>query len=563
MKGDLDQLRTIAALFLTGNRGLLLSGALLSAATALSGVALLGLSGWFITATAIAGLSAATAIAFYVFAPGAGIRLLALMRTGARYGERLATHDATLGVLAALREKLFRGWALSSPANTLVKRPARLLFRLTLDIDALDSLYLRILVPLAAALVVAVTSGIAFSFMHPLAGVAVAFFLISTGLVVPTVAARGAAKPARRKAHGLEILRSRISGLVSGQTEWIMAGQLRARRDDIVAVERYLGQTDDNLNLIETKAGVAFGIAGALLLAATLITMAMLAESGLITAPVAALGLLVSLAALEPFGALRRGAVELGRTLLGIRRITPRLTASQAEPSHPRPAPGVSVRLENITVRHDGASVALIRNLSLTLVEGQRVALIGPSGAGKSTLLAVMAGECLPERGRICGQPATLLTQRTELFQDSLRDNLLLADPVAPDDRLREVLAAAGLSRDVDRLPAGLDTRLGEGGQGLSGGQARRLALSRLFLRDTPIWLLDEPTEGLDGETARDVLDRLKARADERTIVIATHIRREAELADSLVMLERGAIRAVIHRRDPNFQAALDGLRPD
>jgi len=115
----------------------------------------------------------------------------------------------------------------------------------------------------------------------------------------------------------------------------------------------------------------------------------------------------------------------------------------------------------------------------------------------------------------------------------------------------------------VEALPQGLDTRLGEGGHGLSGGQARRLAFARLLLRPTTLWLLDEPTEGLDGATARDVLTRLWARAAGRTVVVATHIRREAEAADRLIIMEGGIVTAIVTRGDAGFDAALAALRPD
>ena len=146
---------------------------------------------------------------------------------------------------------------------------------------------------------------------------------------------------------------------------------------------------------------------------------------------------------------------------------------------------------------------------------------------------------------------------------DCLRDNLRLADPKADDSRLLAALEAAGLREDVEALPEKLDTRLGEGGFGLSGGQARRLALARLFLRDAPLWLLDEPTEGLDGPTARDVLIRLAARAEGRSIVLATHIRREAELADSIVIMDKGSITTIVRRGGPEFASLLEDLRPD
>ena len=115
-------LRTLAA----GNRGRLALGLAFTATTVLAGLGLLGISGWFITATGLAGASVAGALAFDVFAPAAAIRLLAILRTGSRYGERVATHDATLAALARLRERLFRGWAGADAAEALRRRPSRL-----------------------------------------------------------------------------------------------------------------------------------------------------------------------------------------------------------------------------------------------------------------------------------------------------------------------------------------------------------------------------------------------------------------------------------------------------
>ena len=139
MKRVLNDFRPFLGLFCAGTGRKLLGGAALAALTGLMGMALLGLSGWFITATALAGLVPATAWAFDVFMPSAAIRLFALGRTAARYGERLVTHDATLGLLAALRGQLFRGWSAPGAARALAMRPARLLFRLTADVDALDT----------------------------------------------------------------------------------------------------------------------------------------------------------------------------------------------------------------------------------------------------------------------------------------------------------------------------------------------------------------------------------------------------------------------------------------
>ena len=555
-------LKPILRLFFAERRRALLLGAALSAATVTAGIALLGLSGWFITATSLAGLSAA-AITFDVFAPSAGIRLLAIVRTAARYGERLATHDATLGVLAALRERLFRGFAEPSAARTLLYRPARLLFRLTADIDALDSLYLRILVPAAVAIGAALAASLALGLMHPVFGLCFGLFLAGAGLGLPLIAGLAARKHARRRAHGIEGLRSRTIDLVAGQTDLLMAGRLAAQRHAIMAADSYAAHADDRLNRVETGLTFGFGLVSTLLLTASLLAVAALAEAKVITAPVAALGLLVAFAAVEPFAALRRGALELGRTLLAAARIAPRFAAATEPEPLAAPLPGYAFSLADVSAFHENSAAPALEGIELTLQQGERLAVIGSSGAGKSSLLALLSGELPARTGSVAVTTATLLTQRTELFEDSLRGNLCLANPDASEARLLEVLAAAGLLADIEAMPRGIDTPLGEGGIGLSGGQSRRLALARLFLRDTPLWLLDEPTEGLDGATARDVIGRLSSMAAGRSLVIATHIRREADIADRIAVIEDGRISEISRRGEAAFEKALNRLRPD
>jgi len=557
-------LRLVLRPFLATQPRALLLGCLLAAVTVLAGMALLGLSGWFITATALAGLHAATAFTFDVFMPSAGIRLLALGRTGSRYGERLVTHDATFAVLAELRVRLFRGWARPEAARDLLMRPARLLFRLTSDIDALESLYLRLFVPAAAALGAALLAGFVLGFMHVGMGVAIALWLCAIGWGLAYLIARRARQPARQRAHAVEALRARAVDLVAGQADLAMAGRLDAQRAALTNADAHLAQADLALNKLEAAAGFAYGSAGTLTLVGVLLAVGALVSEGVIGAPGAALALLIALTATEPFAALRRGALDAGRTWLAVRRLAPRLDPAVEEGARSsRTEQTATVQVEQLTVIHPGSLAEVLCGVSLHLNDGERVALIGASGAGKSTLLSVIAGDLTPRAGHVQARSACLLTQRTELFQDSLRDNLRLADPQASDERLWTVLHAAGLDADVRALATGLDTRLGEGGLGLSGGQSRRLALARLLLRPVPLWLLDEPTEALDAATAHDVLQRLAQQAGPRALLIATHLRREAALADRLVCMAQGRIVADLRRGTDAFEAALRGLRPD
>ncbi|MFK0684586.1 thiol reductant ABC exporter subunit CydC [Ochrobactrum sp. BD67] len=556
-----QSLQPILRLFFQTRGTALLAGIATATVTVLAGIALLGLSGWFITATAIAGLSIATAVVFDVFAPAAGIRLLAILRTGSRYLERLVTHDATLAILAALREKLFRSWARPNAANTLLKRPARLLFRLTADIDALDSLYLRVVVPVGAALATAFVAGIALGLMNPLFGLLVALVLLVAGLGLPLFAARRSEKSMRQRAKGTEALRARTVDLVAGQTELLMAGRLEEQKLALARADGYVAASDRKLNRIEIVTGAAFGIVHAALLAGGLVAVGLLMQAQTIGAPVAALGILVILGAMEPFSALRRGAMELGRTVLAAKRVAPQLTDEAKAALPQRPVKGTAVQLKDVFVRRDGADRDALKNITLDIAAGERVAIVGTSGAGKSTLFNLLAGEIPTGQGSVAMLPARLLTQRTELFQDSIRGNLRLARADAGDQELMDALDAAGLGTFIADLPAGLDAMLGEGGMGLSGGQARRLALARLFLTDVPLWLLDEPTEGLDSATAEDVLERLKARAGSRTLLIATHIRREARICERIIVLNQGALIESVSKGTVRFDEILETMR--
>ncbi|MBB3225157.1 thiol reductant ABC exporter subunit CydC [Pseudoduganella umbonata] len=558
---DSDVARVLALFARHGGRRLAL-GAFLATVVVLAGIALLGTSGWFITATALAGAGAL----FNVFVPSAAIRLLALGRTFGRYAERLVTHDATLAVLAALRERLFRGWAGPDAARALLRRPSRLLFRLTSDIDALESVYLRLLVPALAAGGAALLAGLVLGAIDWRLGAAVCAWLVVAGTGTAVVVARRARPAALRRARALERLRAGAIDLVAGQADLAMAGRLPAQCDQLYYRDLQLARADDALHRLETRAGWTYAAAGHVTVAGVLLAAGALARHGAVGAPGAALALLVALAALEPFAALRRGAIEAGRSWLAARRIAPRLRAQGvpcAQQLSAGAASGDALTLQDVTVQHSGRECAALRDASLRIAAGERVAVVGASGAGKSTLLALAAGELAPQSGTVRALPCTWLTQRTELFQDTLRDNLLLAAPQAGDERLWEALRAAGLEQDVRRFARGLDTPLGEGGLGLSGGQSRRLALARLLLRDAAFWLLDEPTEALDGATAADVLARLARHAAGRTVLVATHLRREAALADRLLVMRGGRLVADVRRGTNEFDAALSALRPD
>jgi len=409
-----DDLTTVLALLVrTGGRRLAL-GAILSTLVVLAGMALLGTSGWFITATALAGVSGA-AMLFNVFVPSAAIRLLALGRTFGRYAERMVTHDATLAVLAALRERLFRGWAEPAAARALLRRPARLLFRLTNDIDALESVYLRLLVPAIAACGAALLAGAVLGALDWRLGAAIFLWLLACGGGITFVVAHRARPVALRRARALERLRAQAIDLVAGQTDLAMAGRLPAQCELLQRQDAQLARADDALHRLETRAGWSYAVAGHVTVAGVLLAVGALAQHHGLGAPAAALALLIALAALEPFAALRRGAIEAGRSWLAARRLSsrlaPRLRQESAAVKPVSPNGDDALQLTKVTVTHAGRDAAALHDISLRIAAGERVAVIGSSGAGKSTLLALAAGELPAQSGaRNCSRTACATT---------------------------------------------------------------------------------------------------------------------------------------------------------
>ncbi|MDQ1117847.1 ATP-binding cassette subfamily C protein CydD [Pseudoxanthomonas sp. SORGH_AS 997] len=250
-----------------------------------------------------------------------------------------------------------------------------------------------------------------------------------------------------------------------------------------------------------------------------------------------AAGLFCLLLAPEVYAPLRRLAAHYHdragalAALDGINRALAMDDAAPAPPPHAdaRPAPTLApalLRVRDLRLRHAGAARAAVQGLSFDLAPGQHLALAGPSGCGKSTLLEALAGWLPPEAGLIqhaSGLRIGYAPQRPHLFAGTIADNLRIAAPQASPAQLQAAADAAQVLHFARALPDGLDTRIGEGGFGLSGGQARRVALARALLQDPQLLLLDEPTAFLDADTETALLEALLRFGQGRALLVATH----------------------------------------
>lgn len=533
--------------------GSLLLGTLLSVLVLSAGTALLGLSGWFITATGMAGLMG-TGIAFNVFGPSAGIRALALGRAATRYGERVLSHDATLKGLAALRGQLLAAMT-KAPLRVLAGlRGSERLNHLTLDVDALDGLALRLIIPLMStalvligfiALVWWLESGLVASFQA-------ASYLL--GLVLAfTLVLKTTSQPSRLAQKALQALRLRYIELIRARPELMVSGMLVSRCRAVLDAHDRLQCAQNKIDRSERLAGLFLSGAGTVAGSASLYLGITLVQRGEIDAPMAAFGFFTALALTEVIAPVHRGLTELGRMKDAARRVSAHMEQGQARRdssfSEKQALPDQPVLAFN-NVCYSQFGRPILNDLSLCVHAGETIALKGASGVGKSTALLLAIGQLTPDSGQIdlAGQDvstlsdahllglATMLPQRSALMSGTVLDALRLARPDLREAEAWQVLSTVQLA-DVITHRGGLDSLLGEGGAGLSGGEQRRLVLARVLLRNPRLLLLDEPTEGLDHATARAVLAGIRKMLPEVAILMASHQAVEWDAADRIFAL--------------------------
>lgn len=510
---------------------------------------LISLSGT-LTAVALSGAAGAVFAGAAVLSVPLMLRILGPLRVLLRYFERLITHDALFRALADLRVWFFRGLATRMAGGLGMQRAGDLLARLVGDVEAQDVVYMRILLPLAGAVVLLPVLVVLLSgFDIHLAFIVIALFILAA-FVLPWYAARGARDGGAALAEAMAGLRVSVLDSVAGvrevrafAAEGRMLAAAQAREAGLLTAQRRAMQ-----RMARASAG-AFLCGQAAVLATLLIGR---------THGMQAIALVfVVLAMFEAIALLPRAGAQAGQAAAAAARV---LEAAEGpillpDPAQPAPIPtGSTLRFETVTFRWQPDRALVFDGLSLDIPAGHRVALLGPSGVGKSSLAALMLRLAAPESGRILlggTDIATLaaadlrtrigwLSQATHLFDDTIRANLLLARPTATDDMLWAALEQARIADAVQELPEGLDTYLGEGGFRFSGGQGRRLALARALLSPAKILILDEPCAGLDAETERDFLTTLNATADSRTIILIAHRLTGVERLDRIFRLSGG-----------------------
>jgi ATP-binding cassette subfamily C protein CydC len=518
----------------------LAAGILVSLAALAAGVSMMALGGAMLGA----------ALAASALAVPLALRIVGTARVLLRYAERLVTHAATFRALADLRVWFFRNLARGTAGGLGFRQAGDVLARLVGDIEALDGLYLRILVPLAGAVLLLPVLVVLIGMHSAWLALAIGALFVAAAFALPWVSARATMRGGAALAGAAGGLRIATLDALTGLrevrafgAEGRMLASVQAREATMLTTQR------------EIAGRAAWANAGALLCGQAAI-LAVLIAAG--SAPVAAIvAAFLTVAAFEAVGGLPRAGVLAGHAAAAARRVLEAAEAPVPVPDPQRPAQvpaGFALRFDAVGFRWQPDRQPVFDGLTLEVPQGARVALLGPSGAGKSTLAALALKVAAPQQGRVLIGGVDIaalaaadvrarigwLAQATHLFDDTIRANLRLARPEADDAALWGALDAARIGEMVRTLPDGLDTWVGEGGARFSGGQGRRLALARALLSPAPILILDEPCAGLDAETERAFLATLNEVAEGRSVILITHRLTGVERLDRVWRLSGG-----------------------
>ncbi len=467
-----------------------------------------------------------------------GVRAFGIGKGVFRYAERLATHDSGLRALSEIRTAVVDRLAEIAPAGIPGWERGDVVQRVVGDVDRLLDLFVRALGPILAVAITAITAAIVTLLLDPAAGLVLVAAIVVVGLVVPASTVSREATIGPRLAEA----RARLVSSVLAYTESVDA--LYAARMDVAALNR-IEQRRTHVDELAARRGRVRITGGALVAAAPLAvviaTLATLAPSAAsISGPVLGVLVLWPLAVIELVGTVNETAATLPSVAGSAHRVisvldTPDPVSPATSAIDIGPAPELSV--DELTARWPNVAHDALGPVSLQLPFGSHTTIVGPSGSGKSTLAAVLVGFLPPHHGtyRIDGVDAvhvagaslrrriTWIQQLPWLADSTVRENLRIADASADDAALVAALDAVRLDTWLRHLPNGLDSRIGRGGSGMSGGEAQRLALARVLLADHRVVVLDEPTANLDAATAELVLATVLERCGDRTTVVLGH----------------------------------------
>ena len=506
--------------------------------TVISGVSLLMVSGWFITATALTGIAIGLGITsiLNLYIPGSGIRFFALSRTISRYIERIYNHDTILRLISVFRLSLFNNLSKSTIEQLRARSDSEWLSKLTVNLDSLDSLLLRYIVPPIISVLLITILTVFTGFIWLDFALYFALFLLFSITSVIAITTKFTAKLSYKYASMMDEFRQKIIEHLSGAFELKSIGLMQHHEQIIIDELALFNSLQEQLNARIANVQLIFDSLLNIALFVVVVSVFFAVNEQLISEAQAIMLVMMLIGTYEVIQSLPNHFSSWGQTSFAATKLA---ALSSSNPSSKykeiKPLKDIQIDIKN----HNKIPKSLDTPLSLSIKQTQCVSIIGRSGTGKSTFANLLMGiESIDSaHGGIYINQINLqeiasnswykkvsyLPQSDAIFSGTLGYNLILGLDGISEVDIWSVLKTVELYNWAINLPDGLNHWLGETGGIVSGGQARRICLARLLLRSPELVILDEPFSNLDESMACRVWDNMAPWLAEKTIVLLTH----------------------------------------
>lgn len=496
---------------------------LLAAAASGASVALMGVSGWLLSR------AAEMPPVLYLQAAAVGVRFFGIARGVLRYVERLVGHDLALKLQSGLRE---RAYGTLSQTTLLGRRRGDLLTRVVADVSAIQDLVVRVAVPFCSASLVIIGTSVMLGRFSPGSAAVLFVSAVLAGVVLPWFTQRLSMRHDESAVALRASLADQVHQIARASQDLVATGADRHELARALELDDRMRRHEESGAWIRGLATAGQVLAAGLAVLAALWIGGQAVAAGTLKPRLLAVLVLTPLALHEVFATFTQSAQILTRSHAALGR----LSAVLEEPpvgrgDVPQQANGVEgLVVDDLTIGWPGHPEVL-RGLTLSVAPGERVAVVGESGIGKTTLAATVMGMIPPLAGRVAAAGRIgYLAQDAHIFATSIAENVRIGNKDATDAEVLDALERAGLDLAPDRV-------VGESGRTLSGGEAQRLALSRLLVGERDLWILDEPTEHLDHETATALMRDLWVASAGAAVLVITHDSDVMDACDRVIRL--------------------------
>ncbi|MGN0331604.1 MAG: amino acid ABC transporter ATP-binding/permease protein [Lachnospiraceae bacterium] len=481
--------------------------------------------------------------------------ILAILRGVLHYGEQYCNHFIAFKLLAIIRHKVFVALRRLCPAKLEGKDKGNLISIITSDIELLEVFYAHTISPIVIAILTSLIMTVFIGFQYTKAGIIALFGYLVVGAVIPIWNGKRGADDGMQFRNSFGELNSFILDSLRGLDETIQYDKGKERMEQINNRSKELGQMQKKMNRHEAAQGSMTNMVILLFSFGMLIYMLWKYEGGFISFDGMLIAVIAMMGSFGPVTALSNLSNNLNQTLASGERV---LSLLEEQPKIME-VRGEETSFDKAEASHVDFSYEeeqILKDYSIEFPRGKVIGIHGASGSGKSTLLKLLMRFWDVDRGsiQISGKDIreintkdlrdmeSYVTQETYLFHDSIASNIAIGKPGATRKEIMEAAKKASIHDFIMTLPDGYDTRVGELGDTLSGGEKQRIGIARAFLHDAPFLLMDEPTSNLDSLNEGIILKSLKESRGDKTVVLVSHRKSTMNVADIVYEMENGRI---------------------